>query len=183
MRITSTLILVAPFLIAPVVAPAVASGAVPPAPRAAGASRFFIAVADTSGIDVEHVWARPTVGAGTSGAIYFTVTDKGAPDQLVGASTPVAAMAQLHQTIDDHGVMKMRPVASLPLPPGQPVTLKPGGYHIMLMGLKHPLKVGDSFPVTLTFAHGQPITVTGMVTAMSGPAMNHGEMQGMPGMH
>jgi copper(I)-binding protein len=134
----------------------------------------FLAVADTSGIDLEHVWARPTIGAATSGAIYFTVTNKGSPDELVGASTPVAATAAVHETINDQGVMKMRPVASIPLDLGKPVTLKPGGYHVMLTGVKGPLKPGDSFPLTLTFAHAQPITVTTKVEAMSGA---------MPGMH
>jgi hypothetical protein len=148
----------------------------------------LLAVADTSGIDLEHVWARPTMGAGTSGAVYFTVIDKGAPDQLVGASTPVAASAEVHETINDNGVMKMRPVPSLALEPGRPVTLKPGGYHVMLTGLKQALKAGDSFPLTLTFAHAQPVTVTAKVeamagAAMSGPTQNHGAMQAMPGMH
>lgn len=169
-------------------APAIAHAAVPAvADRTDGPSSRFIAVADTSGIDLDHVWARPTIGAGTSGAVYFTVTDNGAPDQLVGVSTPVAAAAAVHETIDDHGVMKMRPVPSLALEPGTPVTLRPGGYHVMLTGLKGPLKAGDSFPMTLTFAHAQPVTVTAKVeamsgAAMSGPTMNHGAMQGMPGM-
>jgi copper(I)-binding protein len=70
--------------------------------------------------------------------------------------------------------MKMRPVSSIPLDPGKPVTLKPGGYHVMLTGVKGPLKPGDSFPLTLTFAHAQPITVTAKVEAMGGA---------MPGMH
>ena len=55
---------------------------------------------------------------------------------LTGVTTPVAAEAALHQSINDHGVTKMRPVGSLPIESGKPVTLAPGGYHIMLMGLK-----------------------------------------------
>ena len=159
-----------------------AQGLAPPVPLAVVR---FVPVADTSGIDLQHVWARPTIGAGTSGAVYFTVTDRGAPDQLVGASTPVAATAEVHESIDDHGVMKMRPVPSLALEPGKPVTLKPGGYHVMLTGVKAPLKAGDSFPITLTFAHAQPMTVTVKVEPMSAAATNHGAMQGMqdmPGM-
>jgi copper(I)-binding protein len=142
-------------------------------------SRFFLAVADTSGIGFEHVWARPTAGAATSGAIYFTVTNQGSPDELVGASTPVAAIAAVHETINDQGVMKMRPVPSVVLEPGKPVTLKPGGYHVMLTGLKGALKPGDSFPLTLTFVHAQPITVTAKVETMSGAAMDHGAAAGM----
>jgi periplasmic copper chaperone A len=55
--------------------------------------------------------------------------------------------------------MKMRPVAALPVAPGKPVTLSPGGYHVMLMGLKQPLIKGESFPLMLTFEHASPITV------------------------
>jgi hypothetical protein len=88
----------------------------------------------------------------------------------------------VHETINDNGAMKMRPVPSLTLDPGKPVTLKPGGYHIMLTGLKSALKPGDSFPLTLTFEHAQPVTVTVKVEAMGGGAADHGSMQGMPGM-
>ena len=87
-------------------------------------------------------------------------------DQLVGASTPVAANAQVHETINDNGIMKMRPVAAVPIPPGQTVTLAPGGYHIMLIGLKHPLAAGQSFPLTLQFAHAPSVTVDVTVRAM-----------------
>ena len=145
-----------------------------------GGKSGFTAVADPSSFDFEHVWARPTVGAATSGAIYFTVTNKGSEDELVGVSTPVAATAAVHETINDQGVMKMRPVPSIALDPGKPVTLKPGGYHVMLTGLKGALKPGDSFPLTLTFARAQPITLTAKVETMSGAATDHGAM---PGMH
>jgi copper(I)-binding protein len=74
--------------------------------------------------------------------------------------------------------MKMRPVPSVALDTGKPVTLKPGGLHVMLMGLKAPLKAGDSFPLTLTFTHAPPLTVTVKVEAGGGSGM-----QGMPSMH
>jgi copper(I)-binding protein len=148
--------------------------------RTGNAYRFMTVAADTASITFEHVWARPTAGAASTGAAYFTVTNNGEADQLVGASTPIAAMAGVHETINDHGVMKMRPVASIALAPGKPVTLKPGGYHVMLTGLKSPLKAGDSFPLTLNFAHAQPVTVMVKVGAMGGGGMDHGAM---PGMH
>ena len=144
--------------------------------------RFFTFAADTASIAVDQVWARPTAGAGTTGAAYLTLTNNGAPDELVGASTPVAASAGVHETINDNGVMKMRPVRSIALEPGKKVTFTPGGYHVMLIGLKAPLKVGDSFPLTLSFAHAQPITVTVKVQA-GGAGMGHASMPGMPGMH
>src|SRR5580658_1485732 len=124
-----------------------------------GQYRFTVAATNAPAVVLDHVWARATMGMSTTGAVYFTVTSAGSPDHLVGVSTPVAATAELHETTNDNGVMKMRPVASIALDPGKPVMFKPGGYHVMLTGLKGPLKAGDSFPLTLTFEHAQPITV------------------------
>jgi hypothetical protein len=143
--------------------------------------RLVTLVADHASIACDQAWARPTAGAGTTGAAYLTLTNNGAPDELVGASTPIAASAGVHETIDDHGVMKMRPVASIALPPGKQVTFRPTGYHVMLIGLKAPLKLGDSFPLTLSFAHAQPVTVTVKVQA-GAAGMGNGSMPGMPGM-
>ncbi|MGA3399609.1 MAG: copper chaperone PCu(A)C [Acetobacteraceae bacterium] len=148
-----------------------------------GSYHFTVAAADASDISLEHVWARASAGNATTAAAYLTVTDNGRSDRLIGASTPIADMAELHETINDNGVMKMRPVAAIALEPGKPVSFKPGGYHVMLMGLKNPLKAGDSFPLTLTFEHAQPVTVTAHVEAVGGAGMDHdhGTMQGMPG--
>ena len=133
---------------------------------------------------VEHAWARASAGNATVAAAYMTVTDNGRPDRLIGVSTPVAAEAQLHETIDDHGVMKMRLLDGVALEPGKPVTFKPGGYHVMLIGLKSPLKAGDSFPLTLTFEQAHPITVTVKVEAAGAPAMGgQGSTPAMEGMH
>ena len=113
-----------------------------------------------------------------TGAVYLTLTDTaGAADQLMGASSPVAGMAELHETVDDHGVMRMRPVKGLPLAPGKAMTLKPGGYHIMLMDLNRQLKPGDNFPVTLTFQNSAPITAT--ITVAKAGAMGPMKMPGM----
>ena len=124
--------------------------------------------ADTGAIAVENAWARPTIGAGTTSAAYFTMTDKGAPDRLVSAATPVAAGAELHETIDDKGVMKMRAVDGLALTPGKPTRLAPGGYHLMLVGLKQPLKAGESFPLTLRFEHAPEMMVNVAVQTGAG---------------
>ena len=141
----------------------------------------FTAFADEAGIQVDHVWAR-AAPAGHEGAVYLTITDGGAaPDTLTGVTTPVAAEAALHQSIDDHGVMKMRPVGPLPIEPGKPVTLAPGGYHIMLSELKRSLKQGDSFPITLSFAKAGQVTATASVAKAGAtmPSMDHGNMSGM----
>jgi copper(I)-binding protein len=111
-------------------------------------------------IEVQNAWARATAAGAKAAGIFVTITDTSAADRLLGASTPVAAMAEVHETINDNGVMRMRPIPALPLQPGQPVVLKPGGYHIMLMGLRQQLKDGETFPVTLNFEKAGSITTT-----------------------
>jgi len=136
------------------------------------------------GVQIDHVWSRAAM-AGRTGVVYLTITDTGPADTLTGVATPVAATAGLHETVSDSGVMKMRPVASLPITPGKPVTLAPGGYHIMLMDLKQPLKEGDSFPVTFSFAKAGQVTVTATVEkagAAAMPGMGQGSTGGMGNM-
>jgi copper(I)-binding protein len=129
------------------------------------------------GVTVQQAWARASAGAATTGAAYITLMGADQPDGLVGASTPVAATAEVHETTNDNGVMKMRPVGTVPIPPHQMVTLSPGGYHIMMMGLKHKLVAGESFPLTLTFTHAAPITVEVKVQPVgSAPPTDHMKM-------
>jgi copper(I)-binding protein len=130
------------------------------------------ALAQTGPITLDHVWARATPPGAKTGAIYMTITDTGAPDRLTGASTPVAATAEVHETTNDNGVMRMRPVGSLFIQPGKPVTFRPGGYHLMLTGLKQPLTAGQSFPVTLTFEHAGPVSATVTVEKIGAGSMS-----------
>jgi copper(I)-binding protein len=116
-------------------------------------------MAADAGLTVEKPWARPAA-VGQMGVIYLTVRDTGAPDRLVGVKTPVADDAQLHVSQMSGNMMQMRPVDAIPLAPGQPIVLAPGGYHIMLMGLKHPLKEGDTVPVTLMFEKAGAVSAT-----------------------
>ena len=101
-------------------------------------------------IQVQDAWARATPGKAENGAVYLTVVSPVA-DRLTGVSSSVAKQAGLHNMTMDGGIMRMRPLAGVELPANQPVTLKPGGMHIMLMGLNQPLKSGESFPLTLSF--------------------------------
>jgi periplasmic copper chaperone A len=137
---------------------------------------------DGPGLEVQHAWARAS--AGTTGAAYFSVLNRGtARDRLVTVRTPVAEKAELHESKMENGVMTMRPVGPLTIEPGQLAVLKPGAYHVMLMGLKHPLKEGESFPIILTFEKGGEVHVTAAVAragAMGTDAMDHGSMQHMP---
>jgi copper(I)-binding protein len=104
----------------------------------------------TSGVEVKDAWARATPGGAENGAAYLTVLSP-TGDRLTGVASSAATTTGLHEMANDGGVMKMREVPAIDLPPGQAVTLKPGGLHIMLMGLKHPLQPGGSVPLTLTF--------------------------------
>jgi copper(I)-binding protein len=119
-------------------------------------------MAADAGLTIEKPWARPAA-IGQMGVIYLTVRDTGAPDRLVGVNTPVAAEAQLHESKMDGNVMQMRPVEAAPVAAGQPLVLAPGGYHIMLMGLKQPLKLGDTVPVTLVFERAGAVSATATV--------------------
>lgn len=127
---------------------------------AAGVALATAASAQTGQPQIADAWARATSGTAQPGVAYLTIRSPTA-DRLVAASTPVAKKAELHTMSMSNGVMQMRPVAGLDIPAGQPVTLKPGGEHIMLLGLDHPLREGQSFPLTLTFekAGSREVTV------------------------
>lgn len=131
-------------------------------------------------IDVEKPYARATPAGAMSGAAYMTLANKTqTADRLTGASSEVAAKVQIHEMKVVNGVMKMREVAGgLAIPAGGSVALKPGSYHVMLMGLKKPLVAGQSFALTLTFAKAGNISVTVPVEAM-GATSGNGGMSGM----
>ena len=103
-------------------------------------------------------------GMGGTGAVYVTLSNAGSQaDALVSASSDAAQTVELHEVKNEGGVMKMRPVSAIPVPAGGKTELKPGGYHIMLMGLKHDLKPGEKVPVTLKFEHGGEVHVEAAV--------------------
>jgi copper(I)-binding protein len=107
-------------------------------------------------VHVEGAWARATVPGQKATGAFMTLT---APEatQLVGASSPAAGVTEVHEMAMQGDVMRMRAIDVLPLPAGQAVTLKPGGYHIMLLDLKAPLAQDSAVPLTLRFkdARGQ----------------------------
>ncbi len=111
-------------------------------------------------ITVRHPWSRATPGRAPNGAVFLTLVNGGATaDRLVAASSPVAARAGFHTTLREGEVMKMRPLQAIEVPAGGAATLAPGGLHIMLMGLKAPLRKGESFPLTLTFERAGTVVV------------------------
>lgn len=110
-------------------------------------------------IAVETPWTR-AAGANANGAGFMALRNTGTlPDRLVSAASPAARVVELHTHIRDGDVMRMRPVADIPVPPGQTVRLQPGGLHVMLIGLARPLERGQQIPVTLRFERGGEVTV------------------------
>jgi hypothetical protein len=121
--------------------------------------------ADDSPIVASDAWARPTLKGTRTGAVYLMLSNRGAAaDRLVGVSTPAADRAEVHEDVTANGVMSMKPVPELALPPGASTAIEPGHYHIMLIGVKAPLEAGESFAVTLTFASAPPLEVMVAVT-------------------
>ncbi len=118
---------------------------------------------------VENAWARPSPMAAGNGAIYLVIvnpTDQA--DRLVAAASPAAEHTELHETVNDGGVMRMEPrPEGFVVEPKSIVELKPGGKHIMLLGLKEPLETGQEIQVTLTFEKAGEITVTAPVKEMA----------------
>ena len=124
----------------------------------------------TSTITIEQPWARATASGAQTGAVYMTLDNKASsPDRLTGASSDVADKLQIHEIKVENGVMQMRELAGgLSIPAGGSVMLKPGSYHVMLIGLKKPLTAGEKIPLTLTFEKAGNISVTVSVQAMGG---------------
>jgi len=109
-------------------------------------------------IAIEQPFARATPAK--VGGVFLTLKNAGgAADKLVKAASPVAETVELHTHVKDGDAMRMRPVDGIPVPARGQTSLVPGGYHIMLIGLKQALKEGTSFPLTLTFEKAGTVTI------------------------
>lgn len=105
-------------------------------------------------------WARATLGKARSGAVYMTIVNKGpSDDRVIAVATPVARKAVIHEIEMKAGIVKMRPAGRPRVSKGGSTTLQPGGLHVMLMGLRKPLREGETFPLTLTFEEAGSITL------------------------
>ena len=133
---------------------------------------------------ISQTWSRATPGGAKIGAGYLTIENKGgAPDRLVAVSGQVAGKIEIHEMAVNNGVMTMRPVEQgLTIEPGKTVTLAPGGYHLMMMDLKSPLKQGDKVPLTLEFEKAGKVAVTLDVQAAGAKAPS-GDGGGMMKQH
>ena len=112
-------------------------------------------------LTIKNAWARPSIGTRGNSAAYVTIQNTGdTADRLIGASTPLADKVELHDSLREGDVVRMRPVeGGITVPAHGIVSLKPGGTHIMLMQLREPLKMDDLLPLTLTFEKAGPVTV------------------------
>lgn len=141
----------------------------------------------TSGVAVEKAWARATPGKAKNGGAYLMIANTGAAgDRLVAAAADVAERVEIHTHLNDNGVMRMRKVEGVDVPAGGTVMLKPGGYHIMFLGLNKPLVKGGSFPLTLTFEKAGKQTVQVQIQgvgAMTGGGMKHMDHKPAGGMN
>jgi len=126
------------------------------------------AVQQQGPVRIESAWARATASGARVGGAFVSLLNTGdAPDRLVSASTDIADRVELHSHVMDGNVMRMREVeGGIPLPPGEPVKLQPGGLHIMLLGLKKPLVSGSHFPLFLSFEKAGNVQVEVPVEAM-----------------
>jgi len=119
-------------------------------------AQSYAQVSAQNTIMVDHPWARATPGGAKTGAAYMTLVNNGnAVDRLVSATTPVADKVQFHSVSEENGVSRMHEMPSIDLAPGGKATFSPGGMHIMVVGLKKPLKEGEYVPDDVDFREGR----------------------------
>ena len=149
---------------------------------------LFVAAVAHAQVKVDGAWVRATVPQQSGTGAFMALTSEH-DSKLVKADSPVAKHVEIHEMAMENQVMKMRQIQALPLPAGQKVELKPGGYHIMFMGLHAQVKEGDDVPLTLTFesADGKrstmEIVATARPLASGAHGHSHGQAQGQPHGH
>lgn len=126
-------------------------------------------------LKIGHPWARATPPTAPAGGGFLTITNTGTTaDRLVSATSAAAGQVQVHEMKMDGNIMRMRELENgLEIPPGATVTLAPGGLHLMMMGLKNPLKENTRVPVTLVFEKAGKIDVELVVMAIGASPGGH----------
>jgi periplasmic copper chaperone A len=118
----------------------------------------------TGSITVSEAWARPSPVMNRAGAAYMVLQNgSAAEDKLLSVESDVAQTIELHETKEMNGMMSMSPVPNVPVPANGKAELKPGGFHVMLIGLNRELKVGDKIQLTLNFEKAGKVPVTAEV--------------------
>jgi len=143
--------------------------------------------ADADHVEILNPYARAVPPTAPASAAFMVLKSQGAATALVAAQSDVSEVTELHTHVHDHGVMRMRPVKRIPIPAHGKVELKPGGYHIMLIKLKKPLKPGDTVHLKLTFQDGSTKQISAPVKMIHAGMdhsshMNHHHM-GQPMAH
>jgi hypothetical protein len=134
---------------------------------------------------ITQAWSRATPGGAKVGGGYLTIQNNGkTADRLEGGTSDIAGKIEVHEMSTDNGVMKMRPVeGGLTIDPGKTVKLAPGGYHLMIMDLKAPLKQGEKVPVTLNFEKAGKVSIVLDVQGVGAKGPGGGDgMKMSPGM-
>jgi len=158
-------------------------------PGAAGAADYTVGP-----MRITQAWARATPKGASAGAAYMTVTNTGSePDRVSCVSSEASKLCQIHEMTAEGAVMKMRPVeGGLEIKPGQTVILKPGSFHMMLLGLTQPLQAGNVVRATLKFDKAGTVAVDYPIAAIGAPVpgsagggamMDHGNMMQMQPHH
>jgi copper(I)-binding protein len=125
----------------------------------------------TEGVEIRDAWARPAPQGG-NGAVYFVIQSSEA-DEITGVTSDVAESVEMHESRMTGDVMEMRQLQSVPLGAGDEVTFEPGGFHIMLVGLKQDLKNGNEFAITLQLKNQEDLQVNVAVTDTPDAEMEH----------
>jgi len=120
-----------------------------------------------NGISVQNAWVRPTVGEQDATGAYLTITSE-EPLALVGVATPAAEIAEVHEMKMDGDIMRMRMAERIEMKAGEPLELKPGGYHVMLMALTAPVEVGQEIELSLQFEKADGSKIEMPVKAVAG---------------
>lgn len=130
-------------------------------------------------LKISTPWARATPKGAQVGGGFMTITNTGtAPDRLIGGATGISSSFEVHEMSMDGSVMKMRMLKDgLEIKPGETVTLRPGGYHVMFVGLKDQLKQGDAFKTTLEFAKAGKVEVEFKIEGIAASGTGHGGMK------
>lgn len=131
-------------------------------------------------LKIVHPWSRATPAQAPTGAAFMTIINNGATDRLLKAASDAAKVTELHTHIMDGQVMRMRQVQDIDVAGGAETKFQPGGLHVMLIGLKAPLKEGATFPLTLTFEKAGTVTVEVTVQGIADKSPSH-DGGGMPG--
>jgi len=120
---------------------------------------------------VTLAWARATPPGADVGVAYVTIENRGATDdRLTAASSEAAGSVSIHETVEENGIAKMRPLEGIALLTAHALAMQPGGFHVMLMDLKHPLVEGESLTLTLTFEQAGAIEVEADIAAIGAGA-------------